>query len=195
MKTRKAIKICAVILFLAGLAITFKGGYIHAKAVVAQILLKHAWQKTLNGQQQVRPWPWADTWPIARLNVPRYGIEQIILEGDTGNVLAFGPGRMLWSAKPGQTGNTIISGHRDTSFKFLENVKVGDHLHIQTNKGKKLTYVVRELIIQEATNITLPLETEIPTMTFITCYPFRGIRNATSRFLVSAVLIDEKVPI
>lgn len=191
MNLHKSFKILAIILFLVGAGIAAKGGYIHAKAIVAQILLKHAWQKTLAGETEVKPWPWADTWPIARLIVPGHDIDLIVLEGDTGNVLAFGPGRMLWSALPGQNdGNTIISGHRDTSFRFLEYVSIGESLLLETQEGKRFKYVVGDLSIQEADSIALEIASQIPTLTLITCYPFNGIRNSTSRYLILAELAE-----
>ena len=186
MSRNKSVKVLAIILFLVGAGILAKGGYIHAKAITAQLLLKHAWQKTLAGETEVRPWPWADTWPVARLRVPEHNIDQIILEGDTGNVLAFGPCRMLWSALPGQTGNTVISGHRDTSFRFLEYVHTGDRLILETPNGEIFTYVVADLSIQKADSIALEIASSSPSITLITCYPFKGIRNSTSRYLVFA---------
>ena len=190
MNLYKSFKIVAIILFLTGTAIVAKGGYIHAKAITAQLFLKYAWQKTLAGETEVRPWPWADTWPIARLMVPEHDVDQIILEGDTGNVLAFGPGRMLWSAKPGQKGNTVISGHRDTNFRFLEYLSVGDSLLFQTQNGKQFKYVVGDISIKEQDNLELDIENPIPTLTLITCYPFKGIRKSTSRYLVFAEFVE-----
>ena len=87
-------------------------GWIHAKAAVAQVLLDKAWQQTLVDQQNNRPWPWADTWPVAELIVPAHGIEQIVLAGDSGESLAFGPGHSFASSMPEQRGVVMISGHR-----------------------------------------------------------------------------------
>ena len=186
MNMRKSQKIIPIALFLVGIGIFGKGSYIHAKAVTAQVLLKYAWQKTLSGESEVKPWPWADTWPVARLTVPGHNVDQIVLEGDTGNVLAFGPGRMLWSAMPGQEGNTIISGHRDTNFKFLKNIHPGDTIVIETKGGMKHTFIVENLTVAKGDNISIPLETGSHLLTLVTCYPFNGIKAATKRFVVFA---------
>lgn len=186
MNRRKSLKIIPIALFLAGVSFLGKGGYIHAKALTAQVLLKYAWQKTLSGETEVRPWPWADTWPIARLIVPDHNVDQIVLEGDTGNVLAFGPGRMLWSEMPGEEGNTIISGHRDTNFQFLKEIRIGDTIIMETKDGVKNPFIVENLIIEKDDNISLPLETDISSLTLVTCYPFNSITAAKMRFLVIA---------
>ena len=68
---------------------------IKAKAWLAPILIQQAWEQTLlSGGEAVKPWPWADTWPVARLWVPALGVERLVLAGDSGNALAFGPGRV-----------------------------------------------------------------------------------------------------
>ena len=68
-----------------------ESAYIEAKAWLAQDLLEDAWAKTLGGAQQVKPWSWADTWPVARLQAPDLNIDRIVLAGASGRTLAFGP--------------------------------------------------------------------------------------------------------
>jgi sortase A len=62
-------------LVLIGLWQTGSGAWIYMKAQLAQVLLQRAWAGTLAGQRHVKPWPWADTWPIARLVVSSLGID------------------------------------------------------------------------------------------------------------------------
>ena len=69
---------------LCGLWFIGQGSYIHAKAMVAQLLLESAWTETLSGNKEVKPWPWADTWPVARLRAPTLGISRIVLAGASG---------------------------------------------------------------------------------------------------------------
>src|SRR5882762_7872122 len=69
-----------------------RGAWIQAKAWLAQSLIAHAWTRTLSGERQAKPWPWADTWPVARLTVPRLGIERYVLAGADGAAMAFAPG-------------------------------------------------------------------------------------------------------
>jgi sortase A len=75
--------------------------YIHAKALLAQALLARAWDRTLAGERAVRPWPWADMHPIARLRAPAHGRDLIVLDGASGQALAFGPAHIVGTALPG----------------------------------------------------------------------------------------------
>ena len=100
------------------------GAYIPAKAWVAQELMQQAWRRARDGDQQPRPWPWADTWPVARLSAKGGDIELIVLAGESGRTLAFGPGHLSASVLPGQQGNSVIAGHRDTHFQFLQLLNV-----------------------------------------------------------------------
>lgn len=179
------LKRCALFLLLAGTCLLAEGGYIQAKAILAQILLKEAWARTLAGQEPVRPWPWADTWPVARIIAPGHNIDQIILANDSGSSLAFAPGHMTWSAPPNTTGTAIISGHRDTHFRFLQKIKIGDPLILQDRKGSK-RYRVSNLQVQEMDNISIPLDGPKPTLVLVTCYPFDTVSRAKLRFIVIA---------
>ena len=104
----------AIIVCLLGLWQVSAGLWIHAKAQLAQILIESAWNKTLVDQHAHKPWPWADTWPVARMHTADE--ELYILEGAQGNSLAFGPGHLQGSVLPGKKGISIIGGHRDTHF-------------------------------------------------------------------------------
>src|SRR5258708_29171650 len=87
-----------------------RGAWIQAKAWLAQSLIAHAWTRTLSGERQAKPWPWADTWPVARLSVPPLGIERYLLAGADGAAMAFGPGHISGTPLPGEAGNSGIRG-------------------------------------------------------------------------------------
>ena len=133
-------KSLALALLLIGALQFGRGAWVQAKAWLAQELIAHAWSRTLNGEKEVKPWPWADTWPVARLSVPALGIERYVLEGASGN--AFGPGHLSATPVPGDTGNSVIGGHRDTHLAFLRHVRPGDALEIERADGKRVVYRV-----------------------------------------------------
>ena len=169
-------------------------GWIQGKAIIAQQLLNYAWKQTLNdsyknnGQQGSinKPWPWADTWPVAKLLVPEHNIEQIILAGDNGNSLAFGPGYSFASARPNTAGTTMISAHRDTHFNFLKELKLNDMIYIQT-ADKTIAYQVYKLQIVDSKIVRLQPNVDKPTLVLVTCYPFNTITpGGSSRYLVYA---------
>ena len=178
----------ALVLFLVGLSLIGKATYIHAKADLARYLLSSSWQETIEKGDAVKPWAWADTWPVARMIVPEHEIDLVVLEGDSGNVLAFGPGHMTLSSLPGQPGNSIISGHRDTSFRFLERLRVGDRITVQTREGSMVPFkVVSTQIIDEAVLDLNVEEEDVPLLTLVTCYPFDAVvPGGPQRYLVFA---------
>lgn len=180
-------QILVLILLIMALWQLGTGTYIQAKGLLAQVLMEKAWEETRRGKVQAAPWPWADTWPVARLTVPRLDVDLIILAGDTGRTLAFGPGYNFASAVPGEEGNSIISAHRDTHFRFLKNIKDGDRIIVEPRKGVAKTYVVKQQSIVNADHGTIPFDKEQTGLHLITCYPFNSISPATQqRYIVSA---------
>ena len=96
-----------------------RAAWIDVKARLAQELVRRAWRAARDGTGEPRPWPWADTWPVARLIVASRGVDLLVLAGASGRTLAFGPGHVTGTALPGEPGNAVVSGHRDTHFAFL----------------------------------------------------------------------------
>ncbi len=187
MKMRpKLLRSIALLLLLSGGFLLADGYWIRAKAVLAQLLLQHAWQETVVTGAIAKPWPWADTWPVARLEVPRLGIDLIVLEGESGEVLAFGPGHLPASSPPGTGGHTIVAGHRDTSFRFLQDLQQDDLLLLHTAGGHLERYRIRERLIRKADALFF-MESAVSALTLLTCYPFDSLRSSPPlRFLVLA---------
>lgn len=187
MLKNKLSRYAALVLFLAGLSLAGKATYIHAKAGLAKYLLRASWQETMAKGHNAKPWPWADTWPVARLIVPKHEIDLVVLEGDSGNVLAFGPGHMTLSSLPGQPGNSVISGHRDTSFRFLERLNVGDRITMQTREGSMVPFKVVATRIIDVAVLDMNVEADEPLLTLVTCYPFDAVvPGGPQRYLVFA---------
>ena len=178
----------AVVLLAAGLLELAQGGYIHAKAALAQVLLERAWDRSRSGAVESRPWTWADTWPVARLKVPALGIDQIVLDGGSGNVLAFAPGRLKGSVRDTSPGRIVISGHRDTHFRFLKGLKSGELLLLLFPDGRERRYYVASARVAD-TRFENGDGLYPPTdgLTLITCYPFDAVRpGGPLRYLVDA---------
>src|SRR5690606_29037692 len=117
-------------------------GWIHVKGVLAQQLLARAWRETALTGAEHRPWPWADTRPVARLRVPDAHIDQYVLAGTSGQALAFGPG--MHPAFSGGDGNwTVLAGHRDTHFSFLRGLAPGTGILLERAGGETLHYRVQ----------------------------------------------------
>lgn len=159
--------------------------WIHSKALLAQLLIQQAWSDIQNGQAKSKPWPWADTWPVARLTAPRLKQDLYVLDGANGSSFAFGPGQYRGLE------STVIAGHRDTHFRFLNEIKIGDYLLLENNKGEKSHYQVNDLKVANRFEHSLrPLFGE-NNLTLVTCYPFEALTpNGPLRYVVSAKLIE-----
>ena len=178
-------RLAAQILLAAGGVALLYGLYLPAKAEMAQILLCRAWHLRSSGP--VRPWPWCSTWPVARLRVPSLGIDQIVLAGDEGASLAFAPGHVESTASPGSAGHVGIAGHRDTVFRFLGRLRVGDFIWLEGREGARRCYRVdrTEVIHESDTWILQP--TNDPQLTLITCYPLDATHpGGPLRYIVRA---------
>jgi len=166
-----------------------RGLWIQAKASVAQVLIAQAWSRTLRGESATRAWPWADTWPVARLTVPRLGVEYYVLEGADGSAIAFGPGHVRGTALPGSSGNSVIGGHRDTHLAFLREVKPGDAIVIERADGARLTYRAGRAEVMDRREIWAMEQAGPTRLTLVTCYPFDALRaGGPLRYVLLAFL-------
>lgn len=164
----------ALLIALSGLVLIANGLWIPAKAELAQFLIKKAWVRVLAGELRVRPWPWADTWPVARLVMPGIGLDLYVLAGSSGQSLAFGPAHVSASAKPGAPDNIVLAGHRDTHFSFLRDLEVGDELILES-PDRSDHYRVDGMEIVHETRTDLLLPSGHSELTLITCFPFDSV--------------------
>ncbi len=164
-----------------------QGAYIPAKAWLAQELMQRAWQQAGRGAERPPPWPWADTFPVARLTARSRGVDLIVLAGGSGRTLAFGPGHLSASALPGETGNMVVAGHRDTHFSFLRDVGPGEILSVETPGGERHLYEVIGTDVVDSRRGSLVLDTDAAMLTLVTCYPFEAAEpGGPLRFVVTA---------
>ena len=162
-------------------------GWIHAKALVAQKLIAHAWAQSREGGLSRRPWPSADTRPIARLTVPSRGVDLYVLEGASGRSLAFGPGHIDGTALPGSGGNAVIVAHRDTHFAFLRDIALGEEIVVESTPTAISRYRVREITVVDKGETRLLDPADTAQLTLITCYPFDAVQPGTAlRYVVIA---------
>lgn len=176
-------------LALVGLAVwqVGHGAWIYAKAGLAQVLLRGAWSRAQAGEVHARPWPWADTWPVARLRVPAHDVDLVVLDGVSGRTLAFGPGLAAGPDAPGPDGTTIITGHRDTSFRFLARVRPGDAAIVETPGRAPARFRVRETMVVDARSAVIRRTGEAPALVLLTCYPFDAVvPGGPLRYVVTA---------
>ena len=164
----------------------FDALWIPVKAELAQHLLERSWLRTLEGEPDAKPWPWADTRAVAVLEVPRLGLREIVLEGSSGRNLAFGP-TLVNARGLDNSPDKILSGHRDTHFSFLKDLRAGDLLRLHTTSGIR-DYRVNWLETVDSRIQQLVIEDSVERLTLLTCYPFDApIAGGPMRWVVTAL--------
>jgi sortase A len=160
-------------LCVLGVVLLLQGGRIYAKALVAQVLLRSAWEQARQGEARPRPWPWADTWAVARLRSLSHEVDLIVLSGSSGSTTAFGPGHITGTAPPGAVGNVGIAAHRDTHFAFLEQVQHGEQLWLELPDGRARAFSIDSTRVVHESD-TSSLSEPVDGLTLVTCYPFHA---------------------
>ena len=112
---------------------------------------------------------------MARLRVPRLDVSVIVLEGASGRTLAFGPGHHQGTPLPGRPGNSLISAHRDTHFRFLKDLEPGDEIRVEGAAGTSRRYQVTGTAIVDRREARLAADDDRPRLTLVTCYPFDAV--------------------
>ena len=164
----------------------FDAIWIPVKAELAQHLLERSWLRTLAGEPDAKPWPWADTRAVAILEVPRLGQRVIVLEGSSGRNLAFGP-TVVNTTQLDQSADRIVSGHRDTHFSFMKELKIGDLLLLFTTTETR-DYRVSWLEAVDSRRQQLLIDDSIERLTLVTCYPFDApTAGGPMRWVVTAL--------
>jgi LPXTG-site transpeptidase (sortase) family protein len=123
--------------------------------------------------------------PVARLSIPRLDVDVVVAEGSADDVLRRAVGRLETSARPGDNGNIVLAGHRDTFFRPLEHILEGDRIVLESAAGAR-TYVVEWTKVVDPTAVEVLEDSGQPELTLVTCYPFRYVGSAPFRFVVRA---------
>ena len=182
------LRLATAVLVVAGFWQLGGAALIHGKAWLAPVLIERAWEKSLEQGSPIKPWRWADTWPLARLRVEALNITQYVLAGANGASLPFGPGHLDGSALPGQPGSIVIAGHRDTHFRFLEELSPGTVLELTSIDGTTRAFqVLRQDVVDARTHGIAPLA-DSSELILVTCesthaFQYRG----PFRLVVTAV--------
>ncbi|MGD9942319.1 MAG: class GN sortase [Burkholderiaceae bacterium] len=185
-------RVAVAVLLALGLWQLGGGLWLYGKAWLAQVLIEDAWQRNrAAGHAQARPWDWADTTPVARLIFPAQQAAYVVLSGEAGRVLAFGPGHRPDSPLPGTAGNSVISGHRDTHFRVLQRLQAGDLLEVEALDGHLRRYRVADMQIVDHRDLRVLADRGFDELTLVTCWPFDAIvPGGPLRYVVKAAAVD-----
>jgi sortase A len=127
--------------------------------------------------------------PMAVIKIDRLNIEGPIFDGTDKITLDRGIGLVDGTAMPGEAGNMALSAHRDSFFRPLKDVVVGDRIELLTQKGMQ-AFEVSEITIVDSQDISVLDPTDTAVLTLITCYPFYYVGYAPDRFIVRAIPVE-----
>ena len=141
----------------------------------------------LTKQIAIKPWPWADTYPIAELVFQRLDKSIVVLNGGDPTTLAFSAGAVAPFNQPNVTKPFVVAGHRDSHFAFLEDVTIRDIISLTDAQGQAQLFKVASIDIVDASAGQLSLIDNEQSLVLITCYPFKGIGSeANERYVITA---------
>ncbi|MBV1691239.1 sortase [Novosphingobium sp. G106] len=171
--------VCAI-----GLITMAQGAWIPVKAQVAQVLLGRAFDASLAEHRPVKPWPWADTAPAARVSVKRLGVSDVVLSGGSGQAMAFGPTELR-----GNDHVTVLAAHRDTHFEFVRDLRAGDEVVVERIDGTHQRYRVTGFQTVRWDRFAVPGDPARPMLALATCWPFGATEHGPMRRVAWAELI------
>jgi sortase A len=165
-------------------AVAAHAAWIPVKAQLAQWLIARSWEAGLAQGTPPPPWPWADTRPAALLEVPARGVRLFVLEGQSGRNLAFGP---VFADGTARGRDMVVSGHRDTHFRFLEALRPGDRIRVRRGGGAAWFTVAQADVVDSRTS-ELVVEPGLDRLSLVTCYPFDApTAGGPLRYVVTAL--------
>jgi sortase A len=126
---------------------------------------------------------------VGRLEIPALDMNAVVREGDDNATLARAVGLIPGSAQPGEVGNIILAGHRDTFFRPLRDIRVNDRIRFVVSR-QTYEYRVRSTFVVDPEDTAVLKSKGIEELTLVTCYPFRMIGPAPDRFIVNAVRVN-----
>ena len=182
---KQLLVILSAILAIAGLIFLFLAFKIEIKAKVAQYLLNNAWNKTIETGDEYEPWPGFDGYPILKLSIPKFNLQQIVLSNTSGQSLAFGPSFHPETYLPNENKITAISSHRDSHGYYIRDLKINDFVILEDKEDNKFTYKVKNFKIINVEDKDLQFNKKNSQLLLITCYPFDAVISGTNlRYIV-----------
>ena len=143
-----------------------------------------------SGKPDARPKVKTGAW-VAKLEAPSVKMTATVLEGSDDRTLARGAGHIEDTAFPGEKGNIGVAGHRDTIFRPVRHLRLGDPL-VVTTADSVYRYKITRMAIVEPKDVFVLDPINKPSLTLVTCFPFDFIGHAPKRYIVGADLVSEE---
>lgn len=184
-------KIINISLLIIGSSLCLHASWLPIKGWLSEQLISYSWHQATLSQQKIKPWPWADTYPIAKISFERLNKKVVVLNGGDPTTLAFSAGAIAPFNQASGTQPFVVAGHRDSHFSFLNEVLMNDIISLADKYGQNQLYQVEAIDIVDASTGKLPMLAEDSPLVLITCYPFEalGISSGTDkneRYVITA---------
>ena len=184
-------------LLVTGSLLCLHASWLPIKGWLSEQLISYSWHQTIDLKQQIKPWPWADTYPIAELSFERLNKQVVVLNGGDPTTLAFSAGAIAPFNQARSTQAFVVAGHRDSHFSFLDEVVMNDIISLADKHGQSQLYQVEAIDIVDASTGELPVLADDSQLILITCYPFTNTRNianvagsnSNERYVITARLL------
>ena len=180
-----------MILMVVGVILLVYVGVQYGQMYWAQRDLERRWaaQQTIGNDQPKSAALKMDD-GLMRLSIPKINLAAVVVEGTSHRSLLLGPGHMRETPAPGQAGNAVITGHRDTFFRHIYELQKGDEILVQRS-GKTFKYEVTSKRIVQPDDMSVLKPSQESRLTLITCYPTYYIGPAPERLIVTSRLLEE----
>jgi sortase A len=166
----------------------------HVRQAIGERRLEQAWSAPAAARAVKATAPKPSSGDLlGRLEIPRLGMSALIAEGDSEATLRTSIGHLSQTPLPGQSGNVVLAAHRDTIFRGLRQIELGDRITIHSWEGQT-DYEVTAKHVVGPEDVSVLAPSEDPTLTLITCYPFSYIGPAPKRFVVQARQVEAGSP-
>jgi sortase A len=182
-RTQCAARRTAALLLAVGLLALGYAAYVVADAKAYQAIEQRQFERA-RADRGAAAAP-ADGDAIGKIRIPRLGLEAVFAEGDSAAILQRAVGHLADTALPGEVGNVVLAGHRDTFFRPLKGTRIGDAITVRTRDGD-FAYVVESTAVVPPSDVQVLQPTGGRTLTLITCYPFGYLGASPDRFIVRA---------
>ncbi len=178
-----AIRLASYFFLLVGVIAAGYAGYVITDAEVFQAVQLRKFNHTA---PLAEPHLLTNGEVVGQIEIPSLAFRAIILHGNSPALLRRGVVHLPDSPLPGEWGNVALAGHRDTFFRPLRSIRVGDIVTLHTSGGNAVQYRVESTSVVAPTDIGVLDSSNRHELTLVTCFPFDYVGHAPNRFIVRA---------
>ncbi len=179
----------APFLVFSGIAVLGYAGFQYGAMLYEQRHLQTLWRQQQRTNHAPDQRAAVEYGGLTRISIPSIDLSAVIVEGTDVSSLMIGPGHLTGTAQPGESGNAVVSAHRDTFFRHITKLSPGDHIMIERD-GQTFIYAVEGFRIVKPNEISVTAPTNDTRLTLITCDPANYPGPAPQRLVVISKLVS-----